>query len=215
MSEGGERVAATCPGCSPDVPTGHEVLSQGGHATVRCTDCGHVHKTRIGAPATVERRVVVSQEGESLETVVDVPAEEPLAVGEEFAVETDDAVMTVRITSLQVGDEQRTDSAPAGSVRTVWTRAVGNVAVDLTLHPRSGDGTATRSRKLRLPGDAELVVGQTHEHGDLSFRAERILVREDAVGYDADKLDRPGESAVAKDVKRLYARAGGGSGTDR
>ena len=100
MSQPSERVAVTCPSCSPDVETVHEVLKPGGQTTVRCTECGHVHKTRIEAENTVEKDVVVSQDGESFSTIVEVPASESVTVGEEFIAETDEAIFVVRVTSL-------------------------------------------------------------------------------------------------------------------
>lgn len=205
MSESGERVAAECPGCSPSVPTAHEVLKSGDQPTVRCTECGHVHKTRLERERTVERRVIVSQDDESFEAQVDAPADETVAVGEEFLLDAEEAIMTVRITSLEVG-EGRVERAPVEEVTTFWTRAVGNVGVNLTLHPKSGAREETRSIKIQVPGDEEFVVGRTHEYGDEEFTVEGIHVREDAQGYDFDKLDHAGDRVAAKDVKRLYAR---------
>lgn len=205
MSETGERVAAECPGCSPSAPTAHEMLKSGGHPTVRCTECGHVHKTRLERDQTVERRVIVSQGEESFEAQVDAPADETVAVGEEFLLETAEAIMTVRITSLEIG-EGRAESAPVEDVTTFWTRAVGNVGVNLTLHPESGAREETRSIKIQVPGDEEFIVGRTHEYGDEEFTVEGIHVRDDAQGYDFDQLDHAGDTVTAKDVKRLYAR---------
>ena len=70
----GERVALPCPACSPDLETFHEVLKPGGQVTVRCTECDHVHKTQLPEASEIQRKVVVSQEGESFSTQVDVPA---------------------------------------------------------------------------------------------------------------------------------------------
>jgi uncharacterized Zn finger protein len=201
-----QRVAVACPSCSPDLETVHEVLTTGGgHATVRCTECGHTHKERLETESELERDVVVSQDGESFTATVDVPADEELAVGEEFLLETGEAIMTVRITSLELDDE-RTETAPAGDVRTIWTRAVGNVAVDATIHPTDGADDRTRSLAFHVPGDYEFVVGDEDELGDETFTIEGILLREDARGYDFDKLDHAGDAAAAKDVKRLYVR---------
>jgi uncharacterized Zn finger protein len=205
MNDTAERVALTCPACSPDAETVHEVLSPGGQTTVRCTDCGHIHKERVPEERTVERDVVVSQDGESFPAAVDVPAGETLAVGEEFLLETEEAIMSVRITSLEV-DDGRAEQAVAESVGTIWTRAVGNVSVSATAHPKSGAGDETRSLDLQVPGDYEFAVGGTDELGGEEFTVEGILVRDDAVGYDAEKLDREGDTVVAKDVKRLYVR---------
>jgi predicted Zn finger-like uncharacterized protein len=198
------RVATVCPACSPEIETVHEVLKPGGQATVRCTECSHVHKATIEDDAEVERRVVVSQSGESLTATVEGPPEERIQVGEEFVVETGEALLIVRITDLQVGTEQRRESARMDEVETIWTRAVDNVSVNVTLHPESGD--ETRSVEVQVPGDHDFEVGTTEQLGGEEFTVEGIHVRENAVGYPAGKLDRRGDSVEAKDVSRLYAR---------
>ncbi|MES3518258.1 MAG: HVO_0476 family zinc finger protein [Natronomonas sp.] len=200
------RVAVVCPACSADDATPHELLNDGGQATVRCSDCGHVHKTSIERETTVERRVVVSQDGESTEMFLDVPPGETLSVGDEFLAESDEAILTARVTDLELVDGERVDSATATEVKTVWSRAVGNVAVRLTLHPKDGGHDESRSLKLQVPGDETFVVGETHELGGEEFTVERLLVADDAEGYYRDGYEHPGDSVPAKDIKRLYAR---------
>ena len=202
-----DRVALSCPSCSPEFETVHEVLSTGGgRVTLRCTECDHVHKEQLPDDDTVERSVVVSQEGESFTTVVDVPEDEELAVGEEFVAETDVAIMTVRITSLERHDDSRVDAAQASDVDTIWTREVENVSVNVTKHPKDGRREDTESLTLQVPGDYEFTVGEADEFGELEFTVEGAHVRDDAEGYDFDKLDYDGDRIVAKDVKRLYVR---------
>ena len=201
-----QRVAVRCPACATGTETAHEVLARGGQATVRCADCGHVHKTTLARDASVERRIVVSQDGESEAAFIDVPPDETLSVGEEFLVETDAAVLTARITALETTDGARLEEAPAEAVKTVWSRAVGNVAVNLTLHPKDGGHDETRSVKIQVPGDEAFVVGETHEYGSEAFTVERLLVRDDATGYDREGYDYDGDAAPAKDIKRVYAR---------
>ena len=205
MEDTTARVGAACPACSPDAETVHEVLSEGGQATVRCTECSHVHKESLPEERTVNREVVVSQDEESFATAVEVPAAETLATGEEFLVETDEAIVTARITSLELGDG-RSEQAVAEDVETIWSRAVGNVSVNVTAHPKSGEHDETRSVRLQVPGDYEFVVGETDDLGDEEFTVEGILIRDDATGYDHGKLDFDGDEAAAKDVKRLYVR---------
>ena len=200
------RVGVTCPSCSPAAPTEHEVLSTGGQYTVRCTECDHVHKTTVD-DRTVRRDVVVSQDGDSFATDVAVPPGEPLSVGDEFVVESDAGVFVVRVTSLEVGEEQRTEGADAEDVETIWTRDVGNVTVDATVHPPEGGGhDQTRGVELHVPGDHEFVVGEHEDLGDHDIEVEQIRLREGAAGYDHYQLERPGDAALAKDVLRLYAR---------
>ena len=204
--EPGERIAVACPACSPTVETVHEVLKPDGQATVRCTECDHVHKTRIEVEPTVDRDVVVSQEGDSFVESVEVPAEESLAVGEEFVLDTEEAIFVVRITSLELEGDRRAESATGREVSTIWTRVVDNVAVNVTVHPVDGRGDETRSVKLYVPGDYEFTVGESESLGEERFTIEGIVVRRDASGYRREKYDFDGDTVLAKDVKRLYAQ---------
>jgi uncharacterized Zn finger protein len=201
-----QRVAVECPGCSPSDPTVHEVLKEGGHATVRCGECGHVHKTELVEEPTVSRRVIISQEDESFEAWAEAPPDEEVAVGEEFVVETDVAIFQVRITSLENVDGARVERTQAKDVKTFWTRAVDNVEVALTLHPKDGRRNETESLKLQVPGDEKFVVGETQSFGDYEFTVEGLHIRGDASGYHMNKLDHDGDMAFAKDLKRVYAR---------
>ncbi len=203
-----EPVGALCPACSPDTETVHEVLNSGGQATVKCTECGHVHQTRIETATTVSLDVVVSQEGESLPATIERPVETTFSVGDEFIVETDAGVFTARITSLETPDRGRVDNADASDVRTIWTRAVGNVAVPVTVHPKPGTGDRqdTYSTKLHLPGDHPFTVGETETVGDTTLTIEGIHLREPQGPNDRTTLDHEGDQALAKDIKRVYAR---------
>jgi uncharacterized Zn finger protein len=206
MSDTTERVALPCPACSPDLETVHEVLKPGGgQATVRCTECDHVHKEQLPERETERKKVVVSQDGESFSAQADVPVDETLAVGEEFLLDTEAAIMSVRITSLEL-DEGRVEEALAEDVRTIWSRAVGNVSVNATIHPKDGKHDETRAITLQVPGDYEFTVDETDSFGEEEFTVEGIYLRDDAHGYDYEKLDHGGDTAVAKDVKRLYVR---------
>lgn len=206
----GEQVGTPCPACSPADEQVHVVLKFDGHATVRCTACDHVHKVTPDRTPTEDLRVVVSLGDESISTTAAVPRDETLAVGEEFVAETDDGPVGVRITSLERRNDERAEAAPAGEVRTIWTRAVDNVGVPTTIHPADGRREGTESHTLYLPGDAELVVGEQLPDPDLDATIERMLLREDAVSHDLDAVDRPGRTVPAKDVKRAYARRRGG-----
>ncbi|EMA48932.1 hypothetical protein C448_02351 [Halococcus morrhuae DSM 1307] len=203
MSEATERVGTTCPACSPDTPVVHELLKSGGQSTVRCGECSHVHKTRLEEPTTEQRDVIVSQDGESFSTTTEIPREEQLAVGEEFVLDTPEALLTVRITSLEV-EGGRTEEADVPDIRTVWTRVVGNVAVDVTLNP-TGGGDETRGIELRVPGDYEFTVGEREDLADESFTVKGIHLRADAEGYGFEHLDHEDDMAFAKDINRVYA----------
>lgn len=209
MTEQSERVPLPCPACSPGEPTVHEVLSTGGQATVRCGDCGHVHKETMERPTEVTVDVVVSQDGESHKASLDAVAEESVAVGDEFVVDTEAAIQQVRVTAIETGPETRVESAGLGEVDTVWTRVVDNVGVNVTIHPKEGDGRSrsTRSERVFVPGDYEWVVGETYELGDETVEVVGVKVRDSvADDYRFEKMDHEGDMVFAKDAKRVYAR---------
>ena len=206
MSDTHDRATVGCPGCGDQ--TAHEVLRPGGQATVRCTDCGHTHKTTVERPERVEREVVISQAGDSTAATRAFEADETVAVGDEFVVDTPEAIMQVRVTAVETGPEQRTASATAGDAATVWSRAVDNVGVPLTVHPKEGDGRAseTESHRVRVPGDHEFVVGDEVDLGDERAEVVGLQLRDDAPEYRHEKLDHEGDMAYARDLKRVYAR---------
>lgn len=202
-----EEVATQCPAGSTDEPTLHTVLKPGGQATVRCQECGHVHKVRLSEPGTTPLTVIVSQEGESLSTTIERTADDTLSVGDEFIVEADEGIFTVETTALELGDESRPAEAPAAAIQTVWTRAIGNVTVPVTVHPQAGTGHRqdSYSAPLRVPGEYTVTVGAEETVDDTTVTIEGIHRRETA-DNDERKLDAPGESAPAKDIERIYAR---------
>lgn len=204
--EAGDRVTVACPSCSPDAEVVHEVLKPGGQSTVRCTECSHVHKERIERETAVQRTVVVSQSGESFTTDVEMSPSDRVAVGEEFVVDSEEALLTARITALEREGGDRIDEGAVEDVETIWTRAVDNVSVNVTLHPGDGSRDQSRSLTIDVPGDYELTVGETESFGDEEFEIEGIQVRSDADGYRFEKFDHEGDAVFAKDAKRVYAR---------
>lgn len=208
MSDPGDQVAATCPACSPNRDTAHEILSGGGTATVRCRACGHVRATSVGGKSTRrDVRTVISQDGESVSTTHPVPNGATLAVGDEFVVETDEASFAVEITSLEGPDGDRHERLPAGEVATIWTRDVGNVAVDVTVHPPEQADERSRSSTLLVPGDRAFEVGDEETVDGEPVRVHGILKRGATDGPEPRKLDRPGDRVPARDVARLYVRS--------
>lgn len=206
MSETAERVAVACPSCAPGSEVVHEVLSPGsGDATVRCTECGHTHKVSIESEERIAVDVVVSQDGDSFTAQTEIPATEQLEVGDEFVVDAPEAILQVRVTSIEIGDQQRTETATAEEVRTLWTRAIDNVSVPVSIHPEDGNRDQTRSLTMAVPGDEEFTVGETRSVGDDEFEIVGIQIRSDADGYRFEKFDHEGDMVFAKDVKRLYA----------
>lgn len=208
MNEPGDQVATTCPACSPTRETVHEVLAGGGRPTVRCTACDHVHTAALeDRSPDREVRAVISQAGESVATTVAVPTDATLAVGDEFVAETEAASYAVEITSLEGSDGDRHDRLDGSAVATVWTRDVGNVAVDVTVHPPENADDRTYATTLWVAGDRPFEVGTEETVDGESVRVQGIVRREAAVEAGSRRLDAPGDRVRARDVTRLYVRS--------
>lgn len=206
MSDIPERVPTPCPSCSPDLETVHEVLTDGGGTlTVRCSECSHVHKIQPDREREVTLDVVVSQGGESFTANVTAPEEETVEVGDEFILETEEVLSTVRVTSIELEGHRRVEEAPADDIETVWTREVDNVGVNVTVHPQDGSREDSRSITVHVPGDYEFEVGAVESFGDDEFEIDAFVVRDDADGYQRDRFEMDGDTAFAKDIKRVYA----------
>ncbi|RQG92973.1 hypothetical protein EA462_01795 [Natrarchaeobius halalkaliphilus] len=206
MSEIPDRVPTACPSCSPDLETVHEVLTTGGGTiTVRCSECAHVHKVQPEREREVTLDVVVSQEGESFAANVTTPEDETVSVGDEFILETDEVLSTVRVTSVELDQQRRRDEAAATDIETVWTREVDNVAVNVTVHPKDGSRDDSRGITVHVPGDYEFEVGAIESFGDDEFEIDAVVVRDATTGYHRDRYEERGDMVLAKDVKRVYA----------
>jgi len=206
MRDTPDRVPTPCPSCSPDLETVHEVLTTGGGTlTVRCSECSHVHKIQPDTEREVTLDVVVSQGGESFTANVTAPEDETVEVGDEFILETEEVLSTVRVTSVELDGQKRVDEAPADEIETVWTREVDNVAVNVTVHPQDGSRDDSHSITVHVPGDYEFEVGDVESFGDDEFEIDAFVVRNDASGYRRDRFEESGDTAFAKDLKRVYA----------
>ncbi|ELY90236.1 hypothetical protein C483_12028 [Natrialba hulunbeirensis JCM 10989] len=206
MNDIPDRIPTPCPSCSPDLETVHEVLTEGGGSlTVRCSECSHVHKVQPEREREVTLDVVVSQNDESFTANVTTPEDATIEVGDEFLLETEEVLSTVRVTSLELDGQRRVESAPADEIKTVWTREVDNVSVDITIHPQDGSRDDSRSITVHVPGDYEFEVGAVDDFGDDEFEIDAFVVRKAVTGYDRDRYDMEGDTVPAKDVKRIYA----------
>ncbi|ELZ06872.1 HVO_0476 family zinc finger protein [Natrialba aegyptia] len=206
MNDIPERIPTACPSCSPDLETVHEVLTEGGGTlTVRCSECSHVHKVQPEREREVTLDVIVSQDGESFSANVTTPEDEPVEVGDEFILETEAVLSTVRVTSIELEGHKRVEEAPADEIQTVWTREVDNVSVSVTIHPQDGSRDDSRSITVHVPGDYEFEVGEIEEFGDDEFEIDAFVVRDTVQGYDRDRYEIEGDTVPAKDTKRVYA----------
>ncbi len=181
-----------CPECGDF--TEHVTVKLGREHLVRCEVCGTVHPARLERTRLSHLRVIISATDASQRRTIEIPAEDQLTVGDEILV--DDGVgdvAMVEITSIELEGGRREDTARAGEVKTLWTRAVDEVAVKVSVYRRG----KTASYSLPARGDETFAVGDVRTAGGRRFRVEKIKVR------DGRFLDR----ALAKEITRVWGAA--------
>jgi uncharacterized Zn finger protein len=139
-------------------------------------------------------RAIVSAKKESRVCTTELNKEETYSLGDSVVAECGEEVQSVEITGIET-DERRADRAKGSAIRTLWTRAVHEVTVKISLH----DGRTTVPLYLDAQGTREFEVGQEYQSGPVRFRISHIKLRNDRF------LRRTKEKALAKDIKRIYA----------
>lgn len=181
-------------------PTDHIILKSNGEILVKCGECSTVHVIVRPLEKIKHLRVIVSIGGKSRRLTVEADPVEELVVGEEFVADDEQTgdVIPVEITSLELSSGGRVERARAGDVETVWARGIGKVAVKVSVHR----GARTESITFVVPGDREFRVGDRIDLPSIGrgFRITKIKEREGRL------KERPGTMALAKDVRRIYAR---------
>ena len=178
-----------CPTCGAD--TDHTLIKSGQENLVRCEECETVHSVQVERERLVNLKVIVSSDRESEPYFIKFPAKDVLNVGDELLVDDParDVVMT-QISSLET--DRRVQSAPAGSVKTVWARATDQVPVKISVY-RNGK---TRSIKISTSGDEIFNVGDARKEQGLRFEIVKIKLRSEGFA----------DGAAAKDIQRIWGR---------
>ena len=189
------EIDVECRSCSPDKRVTHDVLGTGKKLIVRCTACQAVQQMeppRRGS--TLKVKVIVSDYDLSHLGWFEVGHREWLHLGDELIVENG-STDAVRITAIELSDGVRKAEAVAESIRALWAQRIDKVVVKIAVHTRK----TTRSRKVPFNGEDEFVVGSEERLGKITG----IKLRRGAM------LSRPGQSALAKDIQRMYVEEAG------
>ncbi len=122
-----------------------------------------------------------------------------IRVGDEFVVddETTGEAHPVQVTSIESGDK-RLGSAQVEDIKTVWARAIEEVAVKISIPL----GEITESIEMQVQGDMEFVIGEKIKINNRELEIKQIKIREGSF----KRLK--GIAIKAKNIKRIYADAG-------
>jgi len=181
-----------CPECGE--LTEHVTVKLGREHLVRCEACGTVHPQQLERTRLSSLRVIVSAPEGSARRTIELPAEDLLAVGDEILVDDGvDEVVMVEVTSIELAGGGREERATAGEVKTLWTRAVDEVVVKVSVQRRG----RTTSIDVPARGDEPFAGGEVRTADGKRYRVEKIRVR------DGRSPDR----ALAKEIVRGWGAA--------
>lgn len=186
------NVTLECPLCGVD--RDHEILKESGEVLVRCNTCGHIHRVTWEQKPLLKVRVVVSSGERSMVCSTEMETEEEVTLGDVITAECDGEAYGVEITGIEKG-EQRVKRARGSEIRTLWTRAIEQVVVRVSIH----SGRTTTPLYLTSEGTREYEVGERYRAGKGWFRISHIKLR------NGRFMRRKGERAVAMSIKRVYA----------
>jgi len=183
-----------CPECGKE--TLHQVLKakvgEKGNITLdgtfQCTECEKVHKALLQVEKPVEVPVILSWQGESKKTRIELGADEPVSVDEELVVDD----VPCMVTAVEV-DGRRVDTAQAKNVDTIWTKRFDKVKISFSINK----GRQTIAKSEMVPPHEEFYVGDL-----VDFGRDKAVIH--AIKAGGRMLHRGG--AEARDIVRVYCK---------
>ncbi len=125
-------ITVHCPACSDE--TEHEVVAESRDLLVRCTSCGHHQRiAKEREPPALLIKAIVSKEGTSRVCGIELAEEDECSVGDHLVAECGDDAFGVEVTAIECGDK-RVNRAKAPGITTLWTRAIEQVVVKISIH---------------------------------------------------------------------------------
>lgn len=185
-------ITANCPECKEE--TEHEVVAESRDLLVRCTVCGHHQRiAKEQEPPVVGIKAIVSREGTSRVCSIELARDDECSVEDHLVAECGDDAFGVEVTAIECG-EKRVKKARAQEITTLWTRAIENVVVKISIH----DGWKTIPLYMECDGEQPFMVNETYTASGRKFRVTHIKLR------DGPLMRKEGWKTVAHRVKRMY-----------
>jgi uncharacterized Zn finger protein len=185
-------ITVSCPQCNDE--TEHEVVAESRDLLVRCTVCGHHQRIpKESEPQTRTIKAIVSREGTSQVCSIELAEDDECSVDDHLVAECGDDAFGVEVTAIECGDK-RVHRAKADEIDTLWTRAIEQVVVKVSIH----DGRKTIPVYLECDGEQQFVVGEVYAAGKKRFRITHLKLR------DGPLMRKEGWKTVAHRIKRVY-----------
>jgi len=185
-------ITVNCPECKDE--TEHEVLADTRDMLVRCTTCGHHQRLpKEKEPQALMIKAIVSREGTSKVCGIELAEEDECNVEDHLVAECGDDAFGVEVTSIECG-EKRVNRAKASDITTLWTRAIENVIVKVSIH----DGRRTIPVYMECDGEQPFIVNDMYVASGKRFRISHLKLR------DGPLMRKEGWKTVAHRIKRIY-----------
>jgi len=185
-------ITAHCPECRDD--TEQEVVAESRDLLVRCTTCGyHQRIPREREPQALLIKTIVSREGTSVVGTIELAEDDECSVDDHLVAECGDDAFGVEIASIEYGDK-RVQRAKAKEITALWTRAIEQVVVKISIH----DGRKTIPVYMSCDGEESFVVGEKYVVSGKRFQISHLKLR------DGPLMRKEGWKTIAHRIKRIY-----------
>jgi len=138
-------------------------------------------------------KTIVSREGTSRVCGIELAAEDECTITDHLVAECGDDAFGVEVTSIECGDK-RPDRAKASDITALWTRAIEQVVVKISIH----DGRKTIPVYMECDGESPFVVGDMYVASGKRFKISHLKLR------DGPLMRKEGWKTVAHRIKRIY-----------
>lgn len=185
-------ITAHCPECKDE--TEHEVVAESRDLLLRCTTCGNHHRIpKEKEPEVLVIKAVVSREGTSKVCGIELAEDDTCHVDDHLVAECGDDAFGVEVTAIECGNK-RVKKAKAPKITTLWTRAIENVIVKISIH----DEWKTIPVYMECDGEQPFVVGELYTVSGRRFKVTHLKLR------DGPLMRKEGWKTVAHRIKRVY-----------
>ncbi|WP_409199687.1 HVO_0476 family zinc finger protein [Methanobrevibacter sp. DSM 116169] len=156
---------------------------------LKCNPCQHVFKDTISQKNPVDKRLIISEQDNSIKTIISLFPNEELNIGDNLISE----LGQVEVTSMEV-DGKRVNKSIIEDIDTIWASSVEipiRIGVSVDLQGK------VASYKIDIDRDIEISVGDIVKIEDYIIKIHVIKTteRRKNSGY-----------ALSKDIKRIYGR---------
>jgi len=186
-------ITANCPECRDE--TEHEIVAESRDLLVRCTTCGHHQRIpKEREPQSLMIKTIVSREGTSQVCGIELAEDDECSVDDHLVAECGEDAFGVEVASIECSGEKRVQRAKAKDIIALWTRAIEQVVVKISIH----DGRKTIPVYMPCDGEQEFVVGEKYVVSGKRFQISHLKLR------DGPLMRKEGWKTIAHRIKRIY-----------